>query len=121
MKRNVDLTENELFSSNIAIERIRRGIPRIRLSKYPWYHTMGEDSMEQEEIAIDKWGVYQGNRSNRFTKKICNEQEFGMGIYCDCCGRKLFPWLSSQYLCSSCNKQIEDVTERKVSERLWKN
>lgn len=115
MKRNVDLTENELFSIS-SLEGVRVGsreMPHFRLTKYSWYHYMGKDSMEQEWIEKDKWGIYQGTKMNRLTKKVCNEQDFGIGIYCDCCGAKLYPWSKGDCLCTKCNEHLENNTENR--------
>jgi len=112
MKRNVDLTEDEVFSRNrLGTVRFENRVPHFSISKYPWYHHMGENSLEQQWIDKDTWGIYQGNGNNRFTKRVCYEQDFGMGIYCDCCGRKLYPWDKQQCLCSRCQTRMDDIVD----------
>lgn len=104
MKRNVDLTENRLFSNN----NISRGsfIRQVTNSRFPWSLNIPKDDFEHQRESI----IAVGNKSTR--AKVEFYRKMDSLDYCDCCGKRmnLKPWDVEIGVCHECNDYyLKDV------------
>lgn len=97
MKRNIDLTQNRDFQRKNDRQML---FPYQRLSSL--YRLIMKDKIK-EDIPKDKWGIYQGNMMDRFSKKM--SKDYNLGLTCERCGKKLFPYYKLS-LCNKCDLEI---------------
>lgn len=118
MKRNIDLTENRIFSSNnIGLRNIN--ISFITREKFPWnvfldrIKTEDELDLEHQKNSI----IAVGNKETR--AKIQFYREMDSLDYCDCCGKRmnLKPWDREFGICHSCNERLLKEEEDKCKWR----
>ena len=103
MKRNVDLTENRFFSSNVA--PIFSLTSLINEKEMPWTRFMkkltsdDDINLEHQRNAI----IAVGNKETRAKVKFYREMD--SFDYCDCCGKRmnLKPWDKEIGICHQCN------------------
>lgn len=115
MKRNVDLTENRIFSVNrnpnnsiadvfdtLILESITRG-------KYPWdkislliHYDDDLDLVHQKNVIIAV-----GNKTTR--AEVEKYRQMDSLDYCDCCGERmnLKPWDREIGTCHKCDSRFE--------------
>lgn len=95
MKRNVDLTEDMVFSNRAAnIERFLKDLSDSYV--YPWEIEHKIENQKHKTIAT-------GNRNDR--KEIESFRQLDSGDYCDCCGESLIkiPWDRTYGVCKKCS------------------
>lgn len=116
MKRNIDLTENNIFNRNRLLEDMSLDaltIAYITGSRIPWnikaewIRTEDEYDLDHQKKAIIAVGNREQRAEVRFYRKMDSQN------YCDRCGAKmnLFPWYLESGLCSRCN-DIYDNNEK---------
>lgn len=111
MRRNIDLTENMMFSSpsmgarsiNLRLMRKEFGRKLHLWNPYVWSNGKAKDSI----IDRQKQLVPLGDREEREFIRECIEMD--SGNFCDCCGASLLvhPWARTYGLCPRCDKDIE--------------
>lgn len=113
MKRNIDLTENRIFSSNnIGFNSITIGF--ITGEKFPWNvfleRLKSEDELDLEHQRNSILAV--GNKETR--AKIKFYREMDSLDYCDCCGKRmnLKPWDKEIGLCHGCNNHLSKEDDK---------
>ena len=126
MKRNIDLTENRMFSSNnwlsdIGISVLTAGL--ITGEKFPWnvhlkqIHSDDDFDADHQRKAI----IAVGNKKTR--AKVKEYRQMDSLDYCDCCGIRmnLKPWDFEMGICHKCDdyytKQEEDKCKWRKKER----
>lgn len=99
MKRNIDLTENQMFSrQSFAIRGTLRTIFGI---EFPWNFSL-------ERIACKEFeAIRTGDKQERESKKLCDEAV--SRNYCDRCGAYLvsIPWNRTYGLCQRCHDELD--------------
>lgn len=123
MKRNIDLTEDMMFSRN---NMPLRSAMRQSMKDFGWrfrFNWQFEDwlSSENESIIPQKEQIIPlGNRETRMFIAECKEAD--SPYYCDCCGAYLLskPWQIDGFytLCSRCYNQIEKKHGDKMPWRM---
>ena len=110
MKRNVDLTENRMFSINEEIN-ILRFYNEIR-NKYPWLGSNIVEVHDDDELRdLGKQRdriITTGNKATR--AKIKEFRQMDSENYCDCCGIRmnLKPWDGEFGVCHRCDDYLEN-------------
>ena len=102
MKRNVDLTSNEMFAS----KRVS-GISRVaQLGRAESGFRISNRIDPFHDDAVDDL-VLTGNRDTRSNKKFYRSMD--LGDSCDCCGASLIniPWKRRYGLCRQCEVELE--------------
>lgn len=115
MKRNIDLTENQLFTTRSSISLD---------GKIPWsFFDKKRSPLEYDVDLLDDNSnsnslVSVGNKEDRAAFKLV--EKFGNGESCLCCGKDLSarPWGLSYGLCDKCN-EVQDKQFRKDIEGYW--
>ena len=107
MKRNVDLTENRLFSNNILFSLIIG-------EKFPW-NTSLEEIRSDDDFDLDhqeKAIIAVGNKSARAKERFYREMD--SPDYCDCCGKRmnLKPWDMEIGICHKCYNYYQEEKDR---------
>lgn len=113
MKRNIDLTENNIFNRNRLLEDMSLDaltIAYITGSRIPWnikaewIRTEDEYDLDHQKKAI----IAVGNREQRAKVRVYKKMD--SQNYCDCCGAKmnLYPWYLESGLCSRCNDTYDN-------------
>lgn len=102
MKRNVDLTENMMFSqeSNPFHPKVPwRKSSNYVLRKFPW--KMSDEQLSQKDNMI-----VLGSASER--KTYHKKQETVSDLFCDRCGKeiRILPWRPLTGLCFQCQSQL---------------
>ena len=108
MKRNVDLTENGLFSNNnreVSLNNLLRILDID--NKHPWKFSDAEIIESDSDLIYKKPLIVCGSSSDR--KKISKRYDFESGRYCDRCGADLTkkPWDKYYGLCSRCRDELD--------------
>lgn len=112
MKRNVDLTENRLFTN-----QLNRVLITITGKEIPW-NVKSDDN-------VDDLDLYQiivtGNKEAR--AKVRFYREMDSLDYCDCCGKRmsLKSWDREIGVCHQCNNHVfkdEDKCKWRNKERI---
>ena len=103
MKRNVDLTENMIFSRNNTFGLI---IARIK-GKYPWIKHINEIKSDDYFSKQRQRIVTTGNSVER--AKIEEFRQMDSQDTCDCCGASLIdiPWDRTYGVCKKCTEHYE--------------
>lgn len=106
MKRNVDLTENMIFTSNLVTNISISNI--INNKEMPWSRSMkllkSDDDMDLDHQRRSVIAV--GNKATRAQVKYYREMD--SLDYCDCCGKRmnLKPWDREIGICHQCNNDM---------------
>jgi hypothetical protein len=115
MKRNVDLTEDRVFSRHNGIDtstHIAQFIRDMIRGKYPWsvdsripLQSRDEDDFDYQRTSL----VALGNKTKR--AEIVEYRQMESGKYCECCGALIskFPWEYRHFamgLCAGCEKSV---------------
>ena len=129
MKRNVDLTQNRIFSDNfgnIVVNAILTGKRIIINGKYPWdfSHILTAINSDDEfDLDCQKRSIIAtGNKGTR--AKMKGYRQMDNLNYCDCCGIRmnLKPWDREYGICHRCNsyyqKDDDKCKWRKLKERI---
>ena len=117
MKRNVDLTFNRIFSTQIHRD-INSGIPFMQLdallpggdlgTMFPWSVDKFQQIHSDKDLnsSKEKEIIITGNASEREHRKYWRNAD--AGNMCDCCGKDLTvkPWDRHYCLCSNCMDQL---------------
>lgn len=114
MKRNIDLTENNIFNRNRLLENMNLNaltVAYITGSRIPWnikdgwVRTEDEYDLDHQKKAIIAVGNREQRAKVRFYRKMDSQN------YCDCCGVKmnLYPWYLESGLCSRCNDTYDNT------------
>lgn len=122
MRRNIDLTENMMFSRNglsIRSSILRHKGKNLWRKFYNWNFDLINDGSQKDSI-IDRERqiIHLGDYTERHFIKECIEMD--SGNFCDCCGASLLkhPWSRQFGLCKRCASEINGkYTEKK----LWPN
>lgn len=111
MKRNIDLTENMIFSRpsrshiGINLRRLEKSMGRISHLWNPndWLQGEQKDSLIDRQLQI----IPLGDRVERMFIKECKKMD--SQEYCECCGANLLkhPWNRRYGLCDRCDIQLE--------------
>lgn len=118
MKRNIDLTENMMFSrGNIPLTNVMRQLSKEldRHLRFRWNFGDQLSSRNESMIPFREQIIPLGNRERRIFIAECKEAD--SPYYCDCCGAYLLkkPWQIDglNTLCTRCYNQIEkDIGEK---------
>ena len=111
MKRNVDLTENMMFSQESNIHHsinIFEKSSNYALRKFPWEFSKEQLSQKDKMIVL-------GNASER--EMFYSIRKAVSNVFCDCCGKEIgtLPWRGR--LCLKC----QSLLEQQLSERCpWR-
>lgn len=119
MRRNIDLTNNMMFSST----RLLRGINLRQLEKTlghklrlwnpnDWLDGEQKDSIIDRKLQVIPLGDY---NERQFIRECI---EMDSGSFCDCCGDSLLkhPWSRHYGLCRSCAAHLESSYGAKKSD-----
>ena len=119
MKRNVDLTENEMFKSNPKRINIKMESNLRTMINKPWntdpYRIYEHD---YSRVCMEDKIIYTGNNYRRKDCMLAYEETQGLN-HCARCGINIdkIPWsfVPHQYmLCKRCNDELEkEFTNRK--------
>lgn len=117
MKRNVDLTENRLFSSNRVFNDISMGLLTfgvITKEKFPWNFYI-EQIRSEDEFDLEhqrKGMIAVGNKKMRAEVKMYRQMDDIN--YCDCCGKRmnLKPWDLEVGICHKCNDYYQKENDK---------
>lgn len=109
MKRNIDLTEDMLFSRNVQprlSEIMRQSITKgWRILGWRFEKLKSDESC----IPLQEQIIPLGNKEDRQFIAECKEMD--SEYYCDCCGAYLLrkPWIIDGHytLCTRCHNQME--------------
>lgn len=114
MKSNVDLTENQIFSSVNFDDVIREQI--VDSIRVPWKVKIKTISSEDKMVQPNS-PIIVGNKSER--AKVLEYRKMFSQKYCDCCGAKLGkkPWIKEIGLCSECDSYYA----KKQDKCLWRS
>lgn len=111
MKRNVDLTENRLFSNdNLLDERLVFGL--IAEDKLPWnlflYQMESDEDIKHQRDAV----VIVGDKKTR--EEIKYRRKLDSLDYCDCCNARmnLKPWDKEIGICHKCDNYYSNNEDR---------
>lgn len=112
MKRNVDLTQNEMFiTHNPHFTDIMRNI----LYRLPWDFINAREITDQDLFGKDEL-ILTGTKKDRLEKRFTIGES--IGYYCDCCGINLRkrPWLRSDCydLCQKCSHELNFERHGKI-------
>ena len=99
MKSNVDLTENRDFNKHAFYNSI---FWRERIYTQKKQNIFGD--LIEENLCKDSSLVLQGNKRERYYKKLTNS--FNDGICCDRCGRNIYPY-ENDTLCKVCREMLQ--------------
>lgn len=126
MKRNIDLTENLIFSNNRAndmISNLIRANPEFYImeTSFPWnptftlIHDDSELDLNHQKISLIPLG------SKKEREKIKEYRKMDSENYCDCCGKRmnLIPWNVEYGICRECDEyyQKHDKNNDKI---IWR-
>jgi hypothetical protein len=124
MKRNIDLTENMIFSRpnrnhiGINLRHLEKSLGRTLHLWNPddWVQGEQKDSLIDRKLQI----IPLGDREERMFIKECLEAD--SGEYCDCCGISLLkhPWTRRYGLCERCSVELKNSTGHS-KDRPWHN
>ena len=114
MKRNIDLTEDQLFTTRSNVFNM----------KIPWiFFDKKRSPLEYDSDLLDDNSnsdplVFVGNKEDRVAFKFV--KKFETGESCLYCGKNLSArlWKLSYGLCDKCN-EVQDKTFRKSIEGYW--
>lgn len=103
MKRNVDLTDNQIFSSNnnfnlIDFRRLMMSVTDLR-----------EIKSDYDLVNPDHEVYFTGTHAQREEKRYCQQDKL-KELYCDCCGKQLIyvPYREINYtLCKECASRFD--------------
>lgn len=118
MKRKVDLTANRDFASSMMPVQFRTIYEHIA-GKYPWSELRGTLITSEEEFfksTIDSF--YTGSVVEIRKMKNSHVAEEGLGLYCDCCGKRIKFNLSGSTLCKKCDEHMKDEYRYETWRRL---
>lgn len=127
MKRNVDLTSQEMFSRRSGLaERLIR-IPKLwwldntpaPIREYPLYEAHGRISVRQHRDAHVRELIFTGSSESRAYKRMMGNID--SGDYCDCCGRSLIiiPWKRRYGLCDKCSVSLDESLGIRKSTKVF--
>lgn len=129
MKRNVDLTQNRIFSNNfgnMTVNAILNGRRIIINGVYPWdYSNIITEVNSDDELDMDHQKrsiIALGDKAMR--SRIKEFRQMDSLNYCDCCGIRmnLKPWDREYGVCHRCNsyylKDDDKCKWRKLKERI---
>lgn len=107
MKRNVDLTEDMIFSRNFAPIISIRSL--INKKEMPWTRFIMKQISSDDDIDLDHQResiIALGNKATR--AKIKFYRELDSWDYCDCCGKEmnLIPWDREIGVCHECDRRL---------------
>lgn len=109
MKRNIDLTENMMFSRNHGIVPINlRSLEKRIGRKVTKLVNMGDELDDQDSLIDREKQLFPlGDKMERMFIKECIEMD--SGNFCDCCGAslKIHPWNRLYGLCAKCADYID--------------
>ena len=110
MRSNIDLTLNQMFSSD---SRMPERLAVVRSIVRPTFGWRSVSTLNRSgEVLDDESGIYEvirtGNREQREEKQTL--REINSGDACDCCGISLTrkPWSRHYGLCFSCAKRLDE-------------
>lgn len=124
MKRNIDLTENRMFSSDNWFTDMSIGVLTLGLitgEKFPWnahiptIHSDDELDLDHQQKSI----IALGDKAMR--ARIKEYRQMYSDNYCDCCGIRmnLKPWDREIGICHRCNlsyKKDDDKCKWRIKE-----
>ena len=120
MKRNVDLTENRIFTIYTNIFDLLTFAELLEM-KFPWevgrrleeVHSDDDLRLRQQRKNI----IATGNKSERANIKFYREMD--SPNYCDRCGKEmnLKPWNKEYGVCHECHESLERET---IDKCLWR-
>lgn len=114
MKRNVDLTDNMIFSRNNNNPLFAFLIKEMyEHTKYPWrYSSFDEDETENDLRHQKKSLIALGNKKKRAEIRMYREMD--NPNYCDCCGRVMNkkPWDNEVGICHKCQELYDKEPDR---------
>lgn len=123
MKRNIDLTDNEIFSrsrNNFFDTELLLKIKSIK-SMFPWsLYKITDNSGDEYDLDHQKESIIAvGNREQR--REVQCFREMDSGNYCECCGKRinLTPWNEEFGLCYKCEENFEK-TSHSNNKCLWR-
>ena len=126
MKRNVDLTQNRMFSNNfgnMTVNAILTGRRIIINGVYPWdYSNIIVEVNSDDELDLDhqqKSLIALGDKAMR--ARIKEYRQMDSDNYCDCCGIRmnLKPWDREIGICHRCDlsyKKDDDKCKWRIKE-----
>lgn len=103
MKRNIDLTENQMFSQRTFFEQ--RVVKLASGTELPWSFPWARVEIERFEA------IRTENKQERWYKKLYDEEI--SRNYCDRCGAYLIsiPWNRTYGLCHQCHDELGRESE----------
>ena len=111
MKDNIDLTENQMFSTTRIFDAVINIFARV---KFPWDIPIQEirsnDDLKLEHQKSRNALIVVGDKKTR--EKIKFYKKIDSPNYCDCCGKRmnLIPWNIEVGICRNCdNNHSEDI------------
>ena len=114
MKRNVDLTDNQIFSSNNNFFNLID--VRLLLGSIVGAQEIKSD---YDLVNPDHEVYFTGNQTQRAEKRYYQQDKLNE-LYCDCCGKRLIyvPYRKINYsLCKECGSRFEEE-DVKISKRF---
>lgn len=114
MKKNVDLTENQIFSRNNLFADMALGVLQLSTlarSKFPWDLKDFRKMRSSDEFDLEhqiKSLIDVGDKKQR--SEVAEFRKMDSLDYCDCCGSRmnLKPWDREIGICRKCNEHYEN-------------
>ena len=109
MKPNIDLTQNQIFSSRRANAPHKLISPSYVKNGVPW--SGNKYAVKSSIIPTEQQLVFLGDRNQRKESRYIGKVI--SGNYCDCCGKYLLhkPWESRVFnLCYKCYDRLNENT-----------
>lgn len=103
LKKNIDLTSDEFFSSRVG--GYRNLFRLTRFSRFPW-EVFGDRIFSELDASEDEIVLTGSKRAIQIKSKTSKEES---RKYCDCCGAYIaaIPWEFNVGLCRKCDKELE--------------